>query len=69
MSLSLVFETAKHRMLILHAAVLSPPQEQKSWQNAEEGTLMTDLQREDEAPGLELKSYVQMLVFQEQILV
>lgn len=46
-----------------------PPRAEKPWQNAEEGMSMTDLQNEEEAPGLELESYVQMLVFQEQKLV
>lgn len=54
----------------LHAAVFSPlPRAGKPWQNAEEGMLMTDLQSEEGALGLELESYVQMLVFQEQKLV
>lgn len=57
-------------MLGLHAAVFSPlPRAGKPWQNAEEGMLMTDLQSEEGALGLELESYVQMLVFQEQKLV
>lgn len=47
----------------------APPGAETPWQNAEDGMLMTDPQREEGASGLELESYVQMLVFQEQKLV
>lgn len=57
-------------MLSLHAAVPPPtPTAEKPWQNAEEGKLMTGLHSEQRPPGLELESYVQMLVFQEQKLI
>ena len=45
------------------------PRAEKPWQNAEEGMSMMDLQSEEEAPRLELDSYVQMLVFQKLKLV
>lgn len=75
MSLSLVVKTAKHRMLGLHAAVISPPEQRHHSSNSGEhvDVRRSEWEKEREGgggiPSFELDLYVQMLVFQELKLV
>lgn len=69
MSLSLVVKTAKHRMLGLHAAVISP-QSRDTTAATLESMLMSDFRSGGEGSlALSWTLYVQMLVFQELKLV